>query len=345
MPFKKHLFLAFTDILIFKRNSNSMRKLSLHLFISLLTLNFSIAQINQSEVDAFIKEFVSKHDLSEDKVRDILSTAEYQQDIIDKISRPAEGTMTWERYRKIFITDERAKAGIEFWKTHKNAVQAVSESTGVDEEIILGIIGVETYFGRNKGGYRVLDALYTLGFGYPKRSKFFKSELAKFLELTEKEKLDAKTIKGSYAGAMGYSQFMPSSYLAYAKSFDEEGSADLIEDPADAIASVANYLKVHKWQKGQPITTTANFSRKVTNLNKQSHKPKNKLADYTALGIKPGIDVAESTPATLIILENESDKEYWYGFDNFYVITRYNHSPMYAMAVFQLAEKMKAMMN
>lgn len=322
-----------------------MRKTIFLLLLFISTLTIMLAQVNQAEVDAFVKDFVTEHKISEEKVRDILSAAEFQQEIIDKISRPAEGTMTWERYRKIFVTDERANAGIEFWKEHKAIVQEVSESTGINEEIILGIIGVETYFGRIKGTYKVLDALYTLGFGYPKRGKFFKSELAKYIELTEKENLDAKAIKGSSAGAMGYSQFMPSSYLAYAKSFDEGGNADLIDDPADAIASVANYLKVHRWKKGEPIAASTEFTRKVVNLNKQSLKPKNKLSDYTALGIKPGIEVAASTPATLIILENEADKEYWYGFDNFYVITRYNHSPMYAMAVFQLAEKMKGMMN
>lgn len=303
------------------------------------------AQVNQSDVDAFIKEYVGKHDVSEAELRGLLETAEFQQDIIDKISKPAEGTMTWERYRKIFVTEERAQAGVEFWKEHKETVAKVSQETGVNEEIILGIIGVETYFGRIKGSYKVLDALYTLGFGYPKRGKFFKSELAKYLELTSKEDLDPKTIKGSYAGAMGYTQFMPSSYLAYAKSFDEGGTADLINDPADAIASVANYLKVHRWKRDQPVAASAKFTRVLTNLNKQSLKPKNKLSDYTALGIESGITAPGETPATLVILDMEEGKEHWYGFDNFYVITRYNHSPMYAMAVFQLAEKMKSMMD
>lgn len=316
--------------------------------LSVVLLFWSIgmfAQVNQSDVDAFIKEYVGKHDVSEAELRGLLETAEFQQDIIDKISKPAEGTMTWERYRKIFVTEERAQAGVEFWKEHKETVAKVSQETGVNEEIILGIIGVETYFGRIKGSYKVLDALYTLGFGYPKRGKFFKSELAKYLELTSKEDLDPKTIKGSYAGAMGYTQFMPSSYLAYAKSFDEGGTADLINDPADAIASVANYLKVHRWKRDQPVAASAKFTRELTNLNKQSLKPKNKLSDYTSLGIEPGITASGETPATLVILDMEEGKEHWYGFDNFYVITRYNHSPMYAMAVFQLAEKMKSMMD
>ncbi|WP_420387475.1 lytic murein transglycosylase B [Roseivirga sp.] len=312
------------------------------LFFSLFISVTLTAQVNQQEVDAFIKDYASKHGVSETEVREIISAAQFQQEIIDKISRPAEGTMTWERYRKIFVTDERANAGIEFWKEHQTTVAKVSRETGVAEEIILGIIGVESYFGRIKGSYQVLDALYTLGFGYPKRGKFFRSELAKYLELSTKENLNPKEIKGSYAGAMGYTQFMPSSYLAYAKSFDEGGNADLVNDPTDAIASVANYLKVHRWKKGEPIATTATFSREVTNLNKQSLRPKNKLSDYTALGIKPGKSIAGNTPATLIILENENDKEHWYGFYNFYVITRYNHSPMYAMAVYQLAELIKS---
>ncbi len=342
-PFKKHVFRAFVGFTIFRTNSLSMKKLlALLLFIGSLNLQ---AQVNQSEVNDFISDYAKKNNISESEVKDILDAAEFQQDIIDKISKPAEGTMTWERYRKIFITEERAQAGVEFWKEHKETVAKVAQETGVNEEIIMGIIGVETYFGRIKGNYKVLDALYTLGFGYPKRGKFFRSELAKYLELTSKEKLDPKEIKGSYAGAMGYSQFMPSSYLAYAKSFDEGGTADLINDPTDAIASVANYLKVHRWKKGEPVAATATFSRKVTNLNKQSLKPKNKLSDYTALGIQPGIEASGNTPATLVILDMEEGKEHWYGFDNFYVITRYNHSPMYAMAVFQLAEKMKEMMN
>lgn len=342
-PFNKEVFQALLSFTIFKSNSLLMKKL-----LSAVLLFWSIemfAQVNQSDVDAFIKEYVGKHDVSEAELRGLLETAEFQQDIIDKISKPAEGTMTWERYRKIFVTEERAQAGVEFWKEHKETIAKVSQETGVNEEIILGIIGVETYFGRIKGSYKVLDALYTLGFGYPKRGKFFKSELAKYLELTSKEDLDPKTIKGSYAGAMGYTQFMPSSYLAYAKSFDEGGTADLINDPADAIASVANYLKVHRWKRDQPVAASAKFTRKLTNINKQSLKPKNKLSDYTALGIEPGITAPGETPATLVILDMEEGKEHWYGFDNFYVITRYNHSPMYAMAVFQLAEKMKSMMD
>lgn len=286
-------------------------------------------QVDTNAVREFIESFETKHGRS---IEEIISKAKFQQEIIDKISRPAEGTMTWERYRKIFIKEERIAAGVEFWNTHAEVIEKVSIDTGVPPEVILGIIGVETYFGRIKGSYKVLDALYTLGFGYPKRAKFFRSELEKFLILVDTEDLDALSIEGSYAGAMGYSQFMPSSYIAYAKSYEPEGNADLMNSPEDAIASVANYIKVHRWQEGAPIASKANFTREVTNLNKQVLRPKNNLSDYTKIGIVPDAEISGDPKATLVKL----DEDYWFGFYNFYVITRYNHSPMYAMAVYEL---------
>lgn len=312
-------------------------------FTLLITISFSLtAQIDSVAVNDFAKSFSEKHKVPLSDVTSILKGAAYQKDIIDKISRPAEGTMTWGRYRKIFVTEERTNAGIEFWNENAEALAKVSGDTGVPEHIILGIIGVETYFGRIKGSYKVLDALYTLAFGYPKRARFFTSELEAYLVLVNEERLDVDTTKGSYAGAMGYSQFMPSSYRAYAKSFEENGTRDLVNSPEDAIASVANYLKVHRWREGEPITTKATMTRKITGLRDQVLKPKNKVADYTAIGFKPEQSLKPDLPATMIILDNEEGKEYWFGMYNFYVITRYNHSPMYAMAVYQLAESIKS---
>jgi membrane-bound lytic murein transglycosylase B len=310
----------------------------------LLLISFTIAkaQINQAQVDAFAKEYASKNKLPLDEVKGILDQAVFQQEIIDKISRPAEGTMTWGRYRKIFMTKERVAAGVAFWNEHAEALKAVSDDTGVPEEVILGIIGVETYFGKIKGSYKVLDALYTLSFGYPKRAGFFKKELGLFLELAKAENLDVTGVLGSYAGAMGYSQFMPSSYKAYARSFDAGGTSDLINSPEDAIASVANYLKVHRWKAGEPITSQATLTRKITGLRKQSLRPKNQVSDYTAIGFKPATALNPNLKATMIILENETDTEHWFGLENFYVITRYNHSKLYAMAVTQLAGEIKA---
>jgi peptidoglycan lytic transglycosylase B len=313
------------------------------LFFLILFASITItAQVDQAVVDQFAVEFSKKHGTPINDVNAILAKATFQAEIIAKISRPAEGTMTWERYRKIFITEERANAGVEFWGENEVALNKVSNDTGVPVEVILGIIGVETYFGRIKGSYKVLDALYTLGFGYPQRSKFFKSELDHFLVLAKEENLDVANIQGSYAGAMGYSQFMPSSYRAYAKSFEKGGTRDLMNSPEDAIASVANYLKVHRWKKGQPITSKANLTREISNLNKQSLRPKNKVADYTAIGFESAESLNPTLPTTMIILEGEQGTEHWFGMYNFYVITRYNHSKLYAMAVFQLSEMIKS---
>lgn len=316
---------------------------TLTLFLTLLLFSTTaLAQVDQSLVDAFAKEYATTNGVPTAEIKAILDQAEFQQEIIEKISRPAEGTMNWGRYRKIFMQPERVKAGIEFWNEHEAALNQVSKDTGVPEEVILGIIGVETYFGRIKGSYRVLDALYTLAFGYPKRARFFKKELAHFLDLAKIEKLEVTTVLGSYAGAMGYSQFMPSSYKAYARSFDKGGTSDLIDSPEDAIASVANYLKEHRWKKGQPIASQATMTRKISRLNKQQLRPKNKVSDYTAIGFTSEDALAADLKATLIILENENGTEHWFGLENFYVITRYNHSKLYAMAVTQLAGEIKA---
>ena len=316
-----------------------MKRLAL-LFL-LITPTFLIAQVDNEAVKRFAADYAKDHNQSTEEVMAILEKAEFQQEIIDKISRPAEGTMTWNRYRNIFIKDARIDAGVAFWKEHEETLNQVSDETGVPVEVICGIIGVETFFGRIKGSYRVLDALYTLGFGYPKRGKFFKSELAKYLELAELESLNIEEVKGSYAGAMGYSQFMPSSYIAYAKSFEPNGSRDLMNSPEDAIASVANYLKVHRWRKDEPITSKAEMTREITGLRKQATRPKNKVSDYTNIGFKPEESLEASLDATMIILKSGEEKEHWFGLYNFYVITRYNHSPMYAMAVHQLGSAIK----
>ncbi|WP_083262383.1 lytic murein transglycosylase B [Roseivirga sp. 4D4] len=328
-------------VLYLKTDINSMRKTFSGILISLITIT-SLAQVDPAALEKFAADYAAKHDhFTKEEVMDVLNQAEFQQEIIDKISRPAEGTMTWERYRNIFLKQGRIDAGIEFYKEHKATLERVSTDTGVPTEIILGIIGVETYFGRIKGSYKVLDALYTLGFGYSRRGKFFKSELEKFLTLSKLEELEITEVLGSYAGAMGYTQFMPSSYIAYAKSFEENGTRDLMESPEDAIASVANYLKVHRWKKGQPITSRAEMTRKITGLRKQALRPKNKVSDYTKIGFKPAEELQSDLPATMLIFDKEGKTEHWFGLYNFYVITRYNHSPLYAMAVYQLAQEIK----
>ncbi|UXX78579.1 lytic murein transglycosylase B [Reichenbachiella carrageenanivorans] len=302
----------------------------------------SYAQVDQSAVDDFVRisAYQQKRPLKD--IAYIIDQAEFQPVIIEKMSRPAEKTMTWERYRNIFMTSERIHAGVVFWKENEQALNRVSEETGVAIETILGVIGVETYFGARMGTYRVLDALYTLAFGYPKRSSFFKKELGKYLELCKKEGLDPLVVKGSYAGAIGYGQFMPSSYLAYAKSYDSDSGADLINQVEDGIASVANYLKVHRWNKGELVAMPANKSEHAETLSKQSVKPANTIIFYTQKGYEPAEPVSPSKLVSLQVMDMEDgSQEYWVTFKNFYVITRYNHSPLYALAVFQLGEAIK----
>ena len=294
------------------------------------------AQVNTEAVNAFAREVSEKNGLGLSEVKGILDKATYQPEIIGKMNRPAEG-MPWHKYRNIFMKQDRIDAGVEFRKTHQRELSAISLETGVSEEIILGILGVETYFGQRKGTYKVLDALYTLAFAYPKRARFFKSELEHFLLLVDEENLVVDEVLGSYAGAIGYCQFMPSSYRAYAKSYEAGGTRDLVNSAEDAMASVANYLKVHKWKEGQKVACLANQTSGAQELKKQSLKPKNTVSYYTKLGYRPDENISPSSISTLIQLEQIDNKEYWFGFNNFYVITRYNHSELYAMAVFQLA--------
>ncbi|WP_421890897.1 lytic murein transglycosylase B [Marinoscillum sp.] len=306
-----------------------------------MTVSLSgFGQVNQVKVAEFARSFSDRNDMSLEEVTVILNNARYQESIIQKMEKPAEGTMTWARYRKIFMTEDRIAAGVEFWRANKEVIHEVSTRSGVVPEIIVGIIGVETFYGQRQGNYRVLDALYTLAFGFPKRSSFFTAELEKFLLLVEEENLNMYEIKGSYAGAMGFAQFMPSSYQAYAKSYDEGGSRNLMQAD-DAIASVANYLKEHRWKEGDPVAMPITNLINPTKLT-PGVKPNNSLCYYSDNGYMPSGNLSPSTMAALIELEQENGMEYWFGFNNFYVITRYNHSKLYAMAVFQLAEAVKA---
>ena len=316
-----------------------MIRFILLLFLGILS-HATLAQIDQAAVDDFARNFAYRNRIHIDEVNDILSQAKYDESIIAKMNRPAEG-MPWHRYRNIFMKDERIEAGVKFWNENQLTLDRVSEDTGVQPEIIVGILGVETYFGERKGNYRVLDALYTLSFGYPKRAKFFRSELEDFLLLTRKENIDVYSVLGSYAGAMGYSQFMPSSYEAYAVSYEAGGNRDLMNSVEDAIASVANYLKEHRWKRNAPVALKAVVEANAQSIGKQSTRPKQNIAYYGDLGYKPSSPLSPDTSVTLLSFDQPEGKEYWFGHYNFYVITRYNHSKLYALAVYQLAEAIK----
>jgi membrane-bound lytic murein transglycosylase B len=289
---------------------------------------------------AFAIETARSTGVPEQEILGWLAQARYQPSIIRAMTRPAE-SMTWANYRPIFITDARIAAGQTFMAEHRDELTRVEADTGVPAEYVAAIIGVETYYGANTGSYRVLDALYTLAFFYPKRAEFFRGELSNLFALAKEEKLDLATLRGSYAGAMGWGQFMPSSYRKYAKDGDGDGRRDLLASPADAIASVANYFVGYGWQRGQPVFVRAQADADAAPFVPENSEPTYSLAQLAAKGYRPA-ETAPDLPATLVTLEGADGTENWIGYQNYYVITRYNRSPLYAMAVQQLAQALKA---
>ena len=263
----------------------------------------------------------------------LLDQAERKQSILDAISRPAEKTKPWYDYRKIFLTDKRAREGVAFAQQNAETLAKVSDQTGVPASVITAIIGVETFYGRITGSYRVIDALATLAFDYPKRSPFFTRELQNFLVLAYESGKDPLALKGSYAGAMGYGQFMPSSYRAYAVDYDGDGVADIWTNADDAIASVANYFLRHGWEPGAPVIVPANYDGDSSEIFAGGLKPEKTVGELAEEGFAPRSATDISLVATPLRLEGSEGYEYWLCLENFYVITRYNHSAMYALSV------------
>jgi membrane-bound lytic murein transglycosylase B len=292
-----------------------------------------------------IDELVSQEGFDREELIEIFSDAGRQQSILDAMSRPAEKTKAWYEYREIFLNDKREKQGLEFYQQHRETLQRAEQETGVPAAMIVSIIGVETYYGRIAGSYRVIDALSTLAFDYPRRSEFFTKELKHFLILTRDQGMDPLLLKGSYAGAMGYGQFMPSSYRSYAIDFDGDEKADIWNNPVDAIGSVANYFKAHGWTEGDPVIVAANATAAIPEemmSRGRNLKPRFSVAEFTAAGLEPTMQTDPEAEAIGIEFELADGMEYWLGLHNFYVITRYNHSAMYAMSVYQLSQRIAA---
>lgn len=293
--------------------------------------------------ETFAAEAAAEHGLDQAEVTSLLENARFKQSIVDAMTRPAEGK-DWYEYRPIFITDKRIKGGVEFWRENEELITQASEKFGVDPEVIVAIIGVETFYGRITGGYRVLDALATLSFYYPDtgndRSGFFSKELMNFMLLGSEENLPLLEVEGSYAGAMGLGQFMPSSYREYAVDLDGDGRRDLWSSMADVIGSVANYLHRHGWQPGQPVTSRAKVAEDADMelVSRRNLKPEKTVAELAASGFTPVDEVSPDTPAAVTRLKEEAGDSYWMTYKNFYVITRYNRSPLYAMAVYDLSQ-------
>ncbi len=302
----------------------------------------SVDYVERPEVRAFVQELAEEAGFDERELLSVFSHAEYKQSIIDAISRPAEKRLTWAEYQDIFLTERRTRSGIEFMSENREALEAAYRTYGVPPVIVTAIIGVETMYGRITGNYRVLDALTTLSFDYPPRSDFFRGELKAFILLSREEKQMITDLKGSYAGAMGLGQFIPSSYRHYAVDFDGDGFRDIWRNPTDAIGSVANYLSEHGWQRGSDITLPVEGASVPEDVFNVSLKPSKTIAELETLGMKAALgDLDRTQQVSPMRFSGKMGDEFWIGMQNFYVITRYNHSKLYAMAVFQLSEGLK----
>ena len=292
--------------------------------------------IERPEIRDFINSMHARHGFDTAWLESLLTNTEYKKKIIETMQRPAEKTLNWSEYRHIFMTEERIDAGVAFWKDHETELTRISEDSGVSGKIIVGIIGVESYFGRITGNYRVMDALSTLAFDYPPRAEFFRSELEHFLLLSREENANPLDATGSYAGAMGIAQFMPSSYRAYAVDANADGKRDIWGNWSDVIGSIANYLSDHGWQAGQPVAACVTETSPGIEYYGRQLKMNETISGLRDKGLRFESHLPGSTKVMLVRLSVPDRDRFWVGFNNFYVITRYNHSMMYAMAVYQL---------
>ena len=297
---------------------------------------------SRPDVQAFIREMAARHGFNAAQLRATFGRAQSQPSIIAAMSRPAE-SKPWHAYRPIFLTPKRIQGGVEFWRANEAALAKAEQVYGVPPEYVIAIIGVETQYGGNMGKYRALEALATLAFDYPRRADYFRKELENFLLLARAEGVDPLAPRGSYAGAMGYGQFMPSSFRSYAVDFDGDGHRDLWRNPRDAIGSVANYFSKNGWRAGQPVASPASVSggRYPALVSRQLSQPRYSVASLRSQGVAPLEPVGDAQNAMLLELQGRDGPEYWLGYDNFFVITRYNRSQLYAMAVYQLSQEIR----
>ena len=310
--------------------------------LSIVTLSIFADYENRDSVKGFVNEVAKKDGFDPQQLLNIFEQVEKKQRIIDLISRPAEKAKPWHEYREIFVTAPRIAAGVEFWEENEAALNRAGSKFGIPIEIIVAVIGVETNYGRNKGSFRVMDALSTLAFDYPPRARFFRSELRELLLLAREENKDPLELIGSYAGAMGYGQFIPSSFRAYAIDFDGDGARDIWSNQTDAIGSVANYFFRHGWDGEGPIAVPVTVTdERADQFANQGLKPKRSIAELRKAGVEH-VSLPDQTLGALFRLEGRGGWEYWLGLHDFYVVTRYNHSHMYALAVVQLSQAVRS---
>jgi len=322
------------------------RLLTLAVAVALMMASQATAALeleNHPAIHELIDEMVSKHQFEKIDLEHLFRHVAIRDSVVRAMKRPAE-RLPWHKYRSLFISDQGIQNGVAFWARHRATLEQASEQYGVPAQIIVAIIGVETRYGKVLGKHRVLDSLTTLVLRYPRRATFFRRELVEFLLLSREEGFDPLALMGSYAGAMGVPQFMPSSYRAYAVDFSGDARRDLLSEPADAIGSVANYLARHRWQPGKPVVANASVAAgvDVDALVAKRLKPESTVAALTQAGINIDGSPAAETAAALMSFETPDGLDYRIGYENFFVVTRYNSSRLYALAVYELSEAILA---
>ena len=297
------------------------------------------------EVETFIDEMVQKHQFQRETLRRVFGRVQPRPAVIRAITAPFTAR-PWYVFRERYVNAERIAAGVKFWEKHAVTVARASREYGVPGEIIVATIGMETLYGRHTGTFKVLEALTMLAFQYPPRAELFRSELEEYLLLARETGMNAARATGSYAGAMGIPQFLPSSYRRFALDFDGDGKRDLWRTPADAIGSVANYYKSYGWRVGEPIVVLAEVGETdVEDIIAAGIKPHLKVVELLKQGVTLPAPVAEDAEAALFMVESDGGPQYWLGLNNFYVITRYNRSVNYALAVYELARELRALVK
>ncbi len=300
---------------------------------------------DRPEVQAYAKDLSQRHAMDQAWLLDLFAGVKRQERALELIARPAEKKLLWHQYRALFLDKARIKSGVKFWQQHRQTLERAEARFEVPPEIVTAILGVETRYGTNLGRHPALDSLVTLAFDFSPRGAFFQKELAEYLLLTREQGFDPRSRSSSYAGAMGYGQFIPSSYRSYGVDFDGDGVADLQNSPVDAMGSIASYLAAHRWHKGGGIavraTTLPGFDAGIAGRNP---KLQHTVKDLAPLGYR-AVGLPDQERVSVLRLEAKAGPEYWLGQHNFYVITRYNHSHLYAMAVFHLSLALKAEMG
>ncbi len=323
-----------------------MSKINKYIFLGLLVFSINVNADEFVSIGDFADQMVTKHGFEKSQIINWISQAKKKQNIIRLMTPPRRipgrkrRGRPWYKYQRKFITSNHINNGIRYWRRNRHILKRAEKKYGVPAEIIIAIIGVETRYGRNKGGFRIIDALKTLSFDYLRRADFFRQELEHFFLLAREEGSNPLTLKGSYAGAFGIGQFMPSSFRRYAVDFNGDGRRDIWNNHADAIGSVANYFNKFGWEEGKPVMKATQVRpNAVKSLLGLKFEPNYTLAQFKRMGIRYNGNESDNTKVMFVDLRTEIGTAYWVGFKNYYVITRYNHSKHYAMAVYQLSQE------